>query len=54
MKKAWRAPELETLDISMTMAGTGTKYVDWSYVGGKHLETNDDPKWSDYPAPPES
>ncbi|MFC5703630.1 paeninodin family lasso peptide [Cohnella faecalis] len=52
MKKMWTAPVIETLDVSMTMAGHGAHYVDWSYVGGKHLEINDDPKWKNYPVPP--
>lgn len=53
MKKSWQNPVIESLDIDMTMAGTGVKYVDWAYIGGKHqLVTNDDPKWSGYPAPP--
>jgi hypothetical protein len=54
MKKAWQEPLLEKLDVSLTMAGTGSRNVDWSYIGGKHLVTNDDPAYDDYPAPPAS
>ncbi len=28
MKKDWQKPMLESLDISMTMAGPGLRYVD--------------------------
>jgi hypothetical protein len=28
MKKEWNAPVLEVLDVNMTMAGKGTKYID--------------------------
>ncbi|WP_370639119.1 paeninodin family lasso peptide [Cohnella sp. REN36] len=53
MKKSWQAPALETLDVGMTMAGTGTRNVDWVFVGGKpQLNLTDDPKWNGYPAPP--
>jgi len=52
MKMTWQTPTLETLDVNMTMAGSGHLYVDWSYVGGLHLELNDDPKNSGFPAPP--
>ena len=34
MKKEWKKPELEELNVSMTMAGAGKKYFD---------EFNDDP-----------
>ncbi|MBB3108556.1 hypothetical protein FHS18_000584 [Paenibacillus phyllosphaerae] len=31
-KKAWQAPVLETLDVNNTMAGVGTKYIDYIFV----------------------
>ncbi|UVI31623.1 paeninodin family lasso peptide [Paenibacillus spongiae] len=27
-KQEWKQPELQTLEVSMTMEGKGTKYVD--------------------------
>jgi hypothetical protein len=37
-KKVWTAPALEVLDVSMTMAGTGTTSVDYTYVNGKLVD----------------
>ncbi|MFD0697810.1 paeninodin family lasso peptide [Paenibacillus sp. GCM10027628] len=28
-KKEWEQPTLEVLEVSMTMAGKGTKVIDW-------------------------
>ncbi|NEW07133.1 paeninodin family lasso peptide [Paenibacillus sp. SYP-B3998] len=28
-KKEWQQPTLEVLEVSMTMAGKGTKEIDW-------------------------
>lgn len=51
MKKVWEAPKMEVLNISETMLGEGTHYVDWSYAGGKlDLDITDDPS-SGIPAP---
>lgn len=44
MKKVWQAPQLEVLNVSKTMAGNGTKYVDWTYIGGVlDLDITDNP-----------
>ncbi|HEX7055609.1 MAG TPA: paeninodin family lasso peptide [Bacilli bacterium] len=34
-KQSWEKPELEVLDVGMTMIGEGTHFLDWTYVGGK-------------------
>ena len=31
MKKEWNKPELEILDVNMTMQGPGLRYVDKEY-----------------------
>jgi len=51
IKKAWKAPVLESLDVNMTMLGFGTHYFDWTYVGGKlDIDVTDDPS-SGIPVP---
>lgn len=51
MKKEWKVPELEVLSVSKTMAGEGTQWIDWSFIGGKlDLDITDDPG-SGIPAP---
>lgn len=51
MKKVWQTPELDVLNVNKTLAGLGTKWVDWSYIGGKlDLDITDDPG-SGIPAP---
>lgn len=53
MKKEWKAPELEVLQVSQTMAGQGTTYVDWSFTNGKlDLDITDTPPSPDNPAIP--
>lgn len=56
MKKAWNNPQLEVLNVSETMLGSGWKIQDWTYIGG-HLDldvTNTpEPGSSTGPIPPE-
>ncbi|XEC96249.1 paeninodin family lasso peptide [Paenibacillus tarimensis] len=43
-KKNWQSPELDVLDVSMTMLGRGTKYTDWTFIGGQlDLDITDTP-----------
>ncbi|CAM4280931.1 paeninodin family lasso peptide [Paenibacillus tarimensis] len=50
-KKTWNQPTLESLDVSATMAGVGSQYIDWTYVGGQlDLDVTDDPS-SGIPVP---
>ncbi|WP_108721954.1 paeninodin family lasso peptide [Paenibacillus ihuae] len=35
MKQEWKTPQLEVLNVSKTMLGEGTHFVDWTIVGGK-------------------
>jgi hypothetical protein len=37
IKKAWQKPELEVLDISMTMGGPGSMYADTITVHNEDL-----------------
>ncbi|MFC5652878.1 paeninodin family lasso peptide [Paenibacillus solisilvae] len=40
-KQAWQQPVLETLEVSSTMAGKGTKYID--FVSPSDLDITDTP-----------
>ncbi|QYR20606.1 paeninodin family lasso peptide [Paenibacillus sp. sptzw28] len=40
-KKAWEKPQLETLNVSSTMLGIGTKYID--FVSPSDLDITDTP-----------
>jgi len=35
MKKAWKEPQVEVLNVRETMLGTGTTHVDWVWVGSQ-------------------
>ncbi|PWV93802.1 hypothetical protein DFQ01_13441 [Paenibacillus cellulosilyticus] len=54
-KKNWQAPVVEALEISETMAGAGTKYIDYFFTDkGLELDITDaaDPGSTIYgPAP---
>lgn len=46
MKKAWKAPVLEVLDVKMTMASTvWGPYTDEAYVPGEDVDPNDQKTW---------
>jgi hypothetical protein len=47
-KKEWKEPVLEVLNVSMTMAGTGTKYID--FVTKTDFDITDTP--TPWPLPP--
>ncbi|MBW7476736.1 paeninodin family lasso peptide [Paenibacillus oenotherae] len=40
VKKEWQQPALEVLEINMTMAGKGTKYID--FVSPSDLDITDE------------
>jgi hypothetical protein len=40
-KKNWQAPAVETLEISETMAGSGSKYIDYVFAD-KDLDITDE------------
>jgi len=37
-KKQWEAPELEVLNVSETLQGWGTKYLDYTWKDGKLVD----------------
>ncbi|QYR19441.1 paeninodin family lasso peptide [Paenibacillus sp. sptzw28] len=49
-KKAWKQPSLETLDVSMTMAGKGT----WIDFKGMDANPHTPPEHPGHGKPPES